>query len=491
MASKGWRPTPSATPCARRRWARSARMLATHVLTRRGGDGTTANMSPRVSVLVVGAGLAGLQTAHLLHRRGVDVAVLEASDRVGGRTSSQPLGKATFDLGGQWIGPTHRRMAALVAEHGIQTFPTFDTGRKVLLIDQKRLTYAGTIPSLLPHKLVLMQAALWRIDWMAREVPPHAPWTAPRAAAWDAMTVETWKLRAIPSREVRGIFDAAIRVVFGAEPAELSLLHFLYYVRLAGGLMPLLEIRGGFQETRFVHGAQSLALALAAALPGRVHLTSPARRITQSAAGVTIATDAATFQARRAVITTPPAMAARIHYEPGLPALRDELMQRFPMGGTLKCHILYDRPFWRAAGLSGEAVLTRGPVSVVFDNTSHDGAQPALVAFCVGRAARELGQLPEAARRAAVLTVLTRCFGPEAASPTLYTDKDWSADPWARGCPTGILPPGAMTTFGPALRAATGHLHWAGTETARECTGFMEGALESAERAAAEVLAGL
>lgn len=443
------------------------------------------------SVIVVGAGLAGLSTARILHRQGIEVTVLEASDRVGGRTSSTPFGKATIDLGGQWIGPGQKRMEALVRELGIRTFPTYDQGRKVLVVGGRRTTYKGTIPSLLPHKLALLQMTLWRVDWMAKSVPPHDPWSAPNAALWDSMTLETWKRSAVPSAEVRGIFDAAIRVVFGSEAGELSLLHFLYYVRQAGGLMALVEVKGGLQETRLVGGAQSVSNALAAALPDGVRLGSPARRIVQTEAGVVVHTDSATFSADRVVVSVPPALAARIAFEPGLPPARDELMQRFPMGATLKCHALYDRPFWRDAGLSGEAVLTEGPISVVFDNTSHDGAQPALVAFVVGKAARELGRLPEPERKARVLDVLTLCFGPEAASPAHYVDKDWSADPWARGCPTGIAVPGALTTFGTALRAPVGHIFWAGTETAREYTGYMEGALESAERAAAEVLAGL
>lgn len=441
------------------------------------------------SVIVVGAGLAGLQTASLLRDRGAEVTVVEAGDRVGGRTSSRGMGKGTFDLGGQWLGPKHRRMFALVAQHGLGTFPTFDDGRKVLVIGEKRSTYKGTIPTIAPHKLALLQLALWQIDKLALQVPAEEPWAAKQAAEWDGMTVESWKRKLIPSADVRGILDAALRVIFGAEAAELSMLHFLYYVRQAGGLMPLIEIRGGLQETRFVQGAQSVSLALAAKLGERVHLNSPARRITQTGAGVKVETDAGTFHGDRVVVAVPPAIAGRIHYEPGLPGLRDELMQRFPMGGTLKSHALYERAFWRDAGLSGEAVLTEGPVSVVFDNTSHDGAQPALVAFAVGRGARELGALPEAERRKKVIDVLVRCFGPEALAPAMYVDKDWSADPWARGCPTGFVPPGVLTTFGPALRRPVERIHWAGTETAREYTGYMEGAVESAERVADEITA--
>lgn len=446
-------------------------------------------MSRNASVIVVGAGLAGLQTATLLRERGADVTVVEAAERVGGRTSSRPMGKATFDLGGQWLGPKHRRMFALVAKHGLGTFPTFDTGKKVLVIGERRSTYKGTIPTIAPHKLAMLQIALWQIDKLALQVPAEDPWTAKDAAEWDGTTVESWKRRMIPSEDVRGILDAALRVIFGSEAAELSMLHFLYYVRQAGGLMPLVEIRGGLQETRFVQGAQSVSLALAAALGDRVHLSAPARRIAQTPSGVTVTTDAGAFHGDRVVVAVAPAIAGRIAFEPGLPGLRDELTQRFPMGGTLKSHLLYERAFWRDAGLSGEAVLTKGPVSVVFDNTSHDGAQPALVAFAVGRGARELGALPEAERRRRVIDVLVRCFGPEALAPVMYVDKDWSADPWVRGCPTGIVPPGVLTVFGPALRTPVDRIHWAGTETAREFTGYMEGAVESAERVADEITA--
>jgi monoamine oxidase len=136
-------------------------------------------------------------------------------------------------------------------------------------------------------------------------------------------------------------------------------------------------------------------------------------------------------------------------------------------------------------------VYSDGAVAFAVDNTSADGEHPALLAFSVGAAARRLGAMAPEDRRRAVLDRLVAAFGSRAAEPSAFVEKDWSADPWTRGCPTGIMPPGVMSVFGPALRAPVGPIHWAGTETATEWTGYMDGAVQSGERAAAEVLAAL
>ncbi|MDQ1249295.1 MAG: monoamine oxidase [Actinomycetota bacterium] len=447
-----------------------------------------------VDVAIVGAGLAGLTTARNLVRAGRSVVVLEGNDRVGGRTASERLGHATFDIGGQWIGPQQRRMTRLAAELGAATFPTYDTGRKVLDVDGRISTYTGAIPSLPPAALVIMQTAIWRIDRMAARIPAEDPWNAPGATRLDARTLASWMRSAIPSTTVRGAMTAAVRVIFGAEPSELSLLHALWYIGQGGGILKLVEIRDAAQESRFVHSAHSVSVALAGALGDRVRLSNPVTCIAQHDDGVVVTTGGDTdaqVRARRVVATAPPHMASRIRYEPGLPPQRDAMMQRIPMGGTIKFHALYDVPFWREAGFSGEMVCTSGPVSVVFDNCSHDGAQAALVGFCVGAAAREIGRLPEAAQQGVFEDVLVRGFGPRAREHTLFRIKDWAADEWSRGCPTGIMPPGVMGLYAPALRVPCGRIHWAGTETAREWTGYMEGAVESGERAAREVDAAL
>jgi monoamine oxidase len=157
------------------------------------------------------------------------------------------------------------------------------------------------------------------------------------------------------------------------------------------------------------------------------------------------------------------------------------------MGSIIKCVLAYERPFWRQAGLSGEAVSDRGPVRLVFDACPRDHSPAMLIAFVPGDDARRLSQVDAATRKQAVVDSVVRFFGPDAATPAAYIDKDWVADPWSGGCYVGIMPPGVMTELGAALRQPCGRLHFAGTETAIRWAGYMDGAIESGLRAADEV----
>ncbi len=447
------------------------------------------NQDGTADVIVVGAGLSGLFAARKLARAGVGVAVVEARDRVGGRTWSGKLGDGTFDFGAQWTGPGQPRMTALVEELGLTIHPQYAEGRKILDLEGKVSTFTGTIPRVAPWKLVRLQLAIWKVERMLRQVPPEAPWEAPKAALWDSMTLLDWERRHLKNRHVIALFNTAVRVIFGSDASELSLLHVLHYLHSGGGLMKLVETHGGNQDSRIEGGAQTLSTRMAEELD-TVVLSAPVREVRQSEGGVAVVTDAGTWTGKRAVLALPPPLADRIVYSPRLPTLRDQLTQRSPMGGTVKVFALYDRPFWRDRGLSGESACTAGPLTVTFDNCTETG-QACLLAFVTARHARGWSDRPAEERRGLVLKSFAKWFGDEALKPTLYHEADWAAEPFSDGAPIATFPPGTLSVFGPALRRPCGRIHWAGTETARESCGFMEGALEAGDRVADEVLAAL
>jgi hypothetical protein len=225
-------------------------------------------------VVVVGAGLAGLCAARDLTAAGRSVVVLEARDRVGGRTLNHPLGDAypgvIVEAGGQWIGPGQDRLAALAASLGIETFATHGEGEHLIELDGRVRRYRGAIPRISPVVLADFEQARIRLDAMARRVPLAAPWAAARARRWDGQTFETWIRRNVATRGGRALYAGVTEGVWAAEPADVSLLHWLFYARSAGGVERLISTEGGAQQDRFVGGSQRIALALAEGLPVRL-----------------------------------------------------------------------------------------------------------------------------------------------------------------------------------------------------------------------------
>ena len=450
-------------------------------------------MTESADVLVVGAGLAGLTAARDLAAAGRSALVLEARDRVGGRTVNAGIGGGNVvEMGGQWAGPTQERVLALAADLGIGTFPTYDTGLKVLHFNGKRGTYAGAIPRINPLVLTDVGQAQARLEALARKVPTSAPWTAQKAEQWDGQTFETWIRRNTASRSARTLLALAAEAVFAAEPADLSLLHVLFYSHSGGSLQKLIDTTGGAQQDRFTGGSAAIAERLAARLgAGTVRLNAPVAAISVAGDTVTARTAAGQFDGRRIIVTAPPLLAGRIEYEPALPLWREQLTQRAPMGSVIKCQVIYDEPFWRAEGLSGQATGDGEGSRVVFDNSPPGGSPGVLLAFLEGDEARRLGREPEPVRRAAVVASLARYFGPQAAAPAGYLELDWQRERWSGGCYGTLFGPNVWTRYGPALTAPAGPIHWAGAETSSVWCGYMDGAVRSGERAAAAVLAEL
>jgi monoamine oxidase len=442
-------------------------------------------------VAIVGAGFAGLAAARALQAAGASAVVLEARDRVGGRVLNEPIGDGVVvEVGGQWIGPTQTRIAELAAELGLETFATNVEGSNVIEWRGRLRRYPGTIPRINPLVLVDVLRAQRKLNRMAAQVPLDRPWTAPKAAEWDGQTGATWFKRNLLTRGGRDLLQIGTEVVWAAQPEDVSLLDVLFYIHSAGRLELLLDTAGGAQQDRFVGGSQLVAIRLAEQLgPGVVIHEAPVRRIEQSPDGVTLRADGdVAVRARQAVVAIAPPLAGRIVYDPPLSGYRDQLTQRMPLGTVAKCMAIYDEPFWRADGLTGQGLSDTGPVKTTFDNSPPGGSPGVLLGFLEGRQARDLGRVSAQERRAAVIDCFTRLFGPRAARPSGYVERLWAEEEFSRGCYGGNLPTGAWTAYGEALRAPIGPIHWAGSEVAEVWSGYMEGALRSGEAAAAAAL---
>jgi monoamine oxidase len=456
----------------------------------------------RVDVVVVGAGFAGLTAARAIAKAGRSVHVLEARPRVGGRVLNHPIGDGeVVEVGGQWIGPTQDRLAALAGEVGVGTFKTYNEGNAVLLYKGTRQTFAtsgplGPIPPV-PDGLVDAATAIQKLNQMAAEIDVQRPWEAPQARERDGRTFETWKQENTTTEGGRFLIDLGFASVFATEPSDVSFLYSLFYIASAGNAENvgtfdrLINTAGGAQESRFEGGSQLVALRAAEALKGRMTLGAPVRRIQQAGARVDVVSDRATFSARRVVVAVPPALLGHIDFAGQLPPLRTQLHQRMPMGIVIKCMAVYDEPFWRKAGLAGYANTDISPVRLTFDNSPPDGKPGVLLGFIEGQDARDWIGRPEAERREAVLDVFARCFGDRARRPRDYVELSWASEQWSGGCYEGFMPPGVLTGYGPVLREAVGPIHWAGTETSDYWTGYIDGAVRSGERAAGEALAAL
>ena len=444
-------------------------------------------MSPKADVIVIGAGFAGLKAAQDLAAIGHSVILLEAKDRVGGRVKRAEVAGRVADVGGQWVGAGHTELLGEAVRHGIDTYKQYETGKTVMQLLGKVVHFAGQVPKMNPLALIELLRLQRRWERDMKTILAEAPWAAPKAVEWDAMTLESWIVKNVRTKAAREFARLVPRGAWAAEARQVSYLWFLDVLRSGTGLNYLMGIKDGALDSKFVGGMQQVAQRMADELGGRVVLGAAVRKVVQNGEDVRVTTDKGDFEGKFLIIAAPPGPIARIVFEPPLPAARDGLHQRMPMGNIIKVIVAYREPFWRADGFSGQVATDDDTLGLALDDTQ-SGDQGVLLCFIEGRHALEMSAVGKDVRKQKVIDSLERFFGPKAADYIAYEDNDWMLEPYTHGY-VGHMPPGVMTRFGHALREPCGRIHWAGTETATEWAGYIEGAMRSGIRAAKEVAA--
>lgn len=446
-----------------------------------------------VDCIIVGAGFAGLTAAARLAEAGRSIQVLEARDRVGGRVKAAKVAGLTVDVGGMWLAPSQKRFAELAEKFGVAIYPTPLIGRNVIDLDGRRFHARGDnfLPALsLGAKVDLVQSSL-RLKWMMRSISVEGPWTHKHAREWDRSSFADWVNRTCRTKAAWTVFEAICRSIFCAEPHQISLLFVLFYLKSGEGLDRLISAAdGGAQNLLFHGGAHQIAARLAQPISDRIQFDCPVTAIDQSGAEIVVRSAGdGMFRSKSVIVAVPPTLLEAIDFTPALPVAKARLLAGQRMGSCIKVWIAYERPLWRDIGLNGFAALEQHPFNPFWDAGPPDRSIGLLVGFFDAAHAVEWRDKSAEARREAVVSAIADALGPAGYSPIDYIEQDWHDETWSQGCYGVYLVPSAFASGGHALRAPFDRIIWAGTETATVWSGYIEGAIQSGERAADEVMA--
>lgn len=439
---------------------------------------------------IVGAGLAGLCAARQLARRGLNIVVLEARDRVGGRIENGRLSDGRIvELGGQWIGPGHDMMYELAGRYGLGLIGLPNDGDFTIRMQGQtlRIPPKDDAPALTPFEVADLGQGVMRFRRLADRLLTDQAWALGNAA-WLQQELRGWistNLRT-PGGVARfvEIFEAA----FGQVPEDATLEAGLRQANIGVDLENLVLANGGLHQHRLDGGIFALCEGMAAELGDRIRLADPVIRVHHTFHEATLVLSSGKqITARRVINTLPPRLSTQLDYHPTLEQWRIDTAGRIPQGNIIKAFLVYPEPWWRKLGLTGQMGSDEGAVRVTLDATGEGDSRGVLLGFFEGPDAESLSHRSVTLRQRAFTESLIRTFGDIAENPVEYVERDWASEPFTGGCHGAHFSPGVWTATGPQLAQPSGVLHWAGAEYATRFNGYMEGAVRSGAEAAANV----
>ncbi|MGO4383715.1 flavin monoamine oxidase family protein [Specibacter sp. RAF43] len=456
--------------------------------------GTTPNIQR--DVVIIGAGPSGLTAAHELTKAGLTVAVLEARDRVGGRTWTETIDGAWLELGGQWVSPDQTALIALLDELGLATYSRYRDGDSVYIApDGTRTRYTGEMFPVSAGTAAEMDKLIDTLDALAAAMDPARPWEHPQARELDIISFHHWLRGQSTDEEACNNIGLFIAGGMLTKPAHaFSALQAVLMASSAGSFSHLVD-DNFILDKRVVGGMQGVSLALAERLGKNVILNSPARTVrweeTDGDYRATVISDNATVTAKRVVMAVPPNLYSRVSFDPPLPRRQHQMHQHQSLGFVIKVHAVYDTPFWRADGLSGTGFSASSLVQEVYDNTNHGDARGTLVGFVSDEKADYAFSLSPEQRKKEITTALAEFLGDGAAEPAVYYESDWGAEEWTRGAYAASYDLGGLHRYGPDQLTPVGPIHWSSSDLAAEGYQHVDGAVRMGQDTAATLIAAL
>ena len=446
-------------------------------------------------VVVVGAGPSGLTAARQLKKAGLSVAVLEARDRVGGRTWTDTIDGAMLEIGGQWVSPDQTVLLELLDELGLETYSRYRDGESIYIgADGKRTRYTGESFPVSETTAAEMDKLIGLLDGLAAEIGPTEPWAHPKARELDTISFHQWLRQNSPDEEACSNIGLFIAGGMLTKPAHaFSALQAVLMAASAGSFTHLTD-EDFILDKRVVGGMQQVSLLQAQELGDDVVLNSPVRTVKwadepDGGSRVTVVSDRARVNARYVIMAVPPNLYSRVSFDPPLPRRQHQMHQHQSLGLVIKVHAVYKTPFWREEGLSGTGFSAGSLVQEVYDNTNHGDSRGTLVGFVSDEKADAVFELSAEDRRRAILESIAAFLGDKALEPEVYYESDWGSEEWTRGAYASSYDLGGLHRYGKDQHQPVVPIYWSSSDLAAEGYQHVDGAIRMGQLTAARVAA--